>query len=617
MPTNLSVPPLSSSTALLSPTCCCHLIPVGHHRFYSQIYVLPATNLIYHLDVRNPQIHPTFEVGESTAHSNPNVQASASSSSIAHQRLEGLQQKMAAIEATLGTPFNTPSHGLHTPIPVYSDNWSVKTVLEGQHKFGFLTEEIPHDPLENPQEREGRGLSSSIHIYQELYICVLEFLECLSPIHAKEADVVQRRILGQGPIPSLMEVCSETRLEKDRTSAMSILTTPTIDSAVVRGPFPMAMFSLMENQFLFDLSSGKMIGTARHSSGPISSPTNLRRCSHCNPSYQPNVFSCPITPDPLKYQQDYKCFHPSSRKYFVSMDVIFLEDRHFFPVSLLQEENKSKESNSNWMIFLKSSGPTLIGPSLDPHNTILPLNQVPKKTYYMRNLKKEVGSPANQPTPIQDFEPLRDQGMTDSNDSHIDSKMSESDRSKTAIPENIGEQGHVDTKVIPDGKDNNDENEGTKSCTKHSIANYVSYENLSPQFRAFTVSIDSIVIPKKVSKAWKIIVLIVHVDDIVLARDNHAEIIQLKKKNGKYTLDLSTKASMLGCRSVGVSSTDRTKHVEIERHFIKERLDNGSICILYTPSSQQVADVLTKGFLKQNFDFCVSKLGLIDIYVPT
>ncbi|KAL4032687.1 hypothetical protein IC575_005768 [Cucumis melo] len=62
---------------------------------------------------------------------------------------------------------------------------------------------------------------------------------------------------------------------------------------------------------------------------------------------------------------------------------------------------------------------------------------------------------------------------------------------------------------------------------------------------------------------------------------------------------------------------DRTKHVEIDRHFIKERLDSGSICIPYIPSNQQVADVLTKGLLRPLFNLCVSKLGLIDIYVPT
>ncbi|KAL0536844.1 hypothetical protein IC582_025807 [Cucumis melo] len=62
---------------------------------------------------------------------------------------------------------------------------------------------------------------------------------------------------------------------------------------------------------------------------------------------------------------------------------------------------------------------------------------------------------------------------------------------------------------------------------------------------------------------------------------------------------------------------DKTKHVEIDRHFIKERLDSGSICIPYIPSSQQIVDVLTKGLLRPHFDLCVSKLGLIDIYLPT
>ena len=62
---------------------------------------------------------------------------------------------------------------------------------------------------------------------------------------------------------------------------------------------------------------------------------------------------------------------------------------------------------------------------------------------------------------------------------------------------------------------------------------------------------------------------------------------------------------------------DRTKHAEIDWHFTKEKLDSGSICILCIPSSQQVVDVLTKGLLRPNFDFCVSTLGIIHIYVPT
>ena len=119
--------------------------------------------------------------------------------------------------------------------------------------------------------------------------------------------------------------------------------------------------------------------------------------------------------------------------------------------------------------------------------------------------------------------------MTGSIDSHIDSKMSESDRSDPSIFENIGVQGNIDNEVILDAKGSNDENKviarvtknkiregrletiskydmsldlpivlrkGTRSCTKHSIANYVSYESLSLQFRAFTTSLNSIVIQK-------------------------------------------------------------------------------------------------------------------------
>ena len=39
---------------------------------------------------------------------------------------------------------------------------------------------------------------------------------------------------------------------------------------------------------------------------------------------------------------------------------------------------------------------------------------------------------------------------------------------------------------------------GSRSCTKHSIDNYICYENLSPQFGAFTTNLDSTVIPKNI-----------------------------------------------------------------------------------------------------------------------
>ncbi|KAA0056513.1 reverse transcriptase [Cucumis melo var. makuwa] len=76
------------------------------------------------------------------------------------------------------------------------------------------------------------------------------------------------------------------------------------------------------------------------------------------------------------HQRGYKCFHPSSRKYFVTMDVTFIEDCPFFPVSLLQRESVSEESN--YMFPLESTCPTVVTlPKPSSHNTVLPTNQVP------------------------------------------------------------------------------------------------------------------------------------------------------------------------------------------------------------------------------------------------
>ena len=59
---------------------------------------------------------------------------------------------------------------------------------------------------------------------------------------------------------------------------------------------------------------------------------------------------------------------------------------------------------------------------------------------------------------------------------------------------------------------------------------------------------------------------------------------------------------------------DRTKHVEVDRHFIKEKLDGDIISIEYVPTSHQLADLLTKGLTEQTLEFLVGKLGLINIY---
>ncbi|RVW71265.1 Retrovirus-related Pol polyprotein from transposon RE1 [Vitis vinifera] len=62
---------------------------------------------------------------------------------------------------------------------------------------------------------------------------------------------------------------------------------------------------------------------------------------------------------------------------------------------------------------------------------------------------------------------------------------------------------------------------------------------------------------------------------------------------------------------------DRTKHVEVDRFFIKEKLDDKIVELPKIRSEDQLADILTKAISSQVFSKILDKLGMCDIYVPT
>lgn len=61
---------------------------------------------------------------------------------------------------------------------------------------------------------------------------------------------------------------------------------------------------------------------------------------------------------------------------------------------------------------------------------------------------------------------------------------------------------------------------------------------------------------------------------------------------------------------------ERTKHIEIDCHFIREKLQQNLIDINYISTQQQPADILTKGLSRAQHEFLSSKLGLLNIFTP-
>ena len=62
---------------------------------------------------------------------------------------------------------------------------------------------------------------------------------------------------------------------------------------------------------------------------------------------------------------------------------------------------------------------------------------------------------------------------------------------------------------------------------------------------------------------------------------------------------------------------DHTKHVEVDRHFIKDHLDKGRINFPFVSSQDQLVDVLTKVVSVKVFYGSLDKFGMTDIYSPT
>ena len=57
-------------------------------------------------------------------------------------------------------------------------------------------------------------------------------------------------------------------------------------------------------------------------------------------------------------------------------------------------------------------------------------------------------------------------------------------------------------------------------------------------------------------------------------------------------------------------SHNRTKHIDIKFHYVREALEDGIIDLMYCPTKQMTADILTKPLARQQFETFRLKMGL-------
>ena len=62
---------------------------------------------------------------------------------------------------------------------------------------------------------------------------------------------------------------------------------------------------------------------------------------------------------------------------------------------------------------------------------------------------------------------------------------------------------------------------------------------------------------------------------------------------------------------------ERTKHIEIDCHFVREKIQLGLISTRYVKTGEQLGDIFTKALSRDRVSYQCNKLGMINICAPT
>ena len=61
---------------------------------------------------------------------------------------------------------------------------------------------------------------------------------------------------------------------------------------------------------------------------------------------------------------------------------------------------------------------------------------------------------------------------------------------------------------------------------------------------------------------------------------------------------------------------EQTKHIEIDCHFVREKIQLGLISTGYVKIGEQLGDIFTKALSGDRVSYLCNKLDMINIYAP-